>query len=127
MPTVSPGCVTDPVSSNDHLHSPHGDQRDRQRLCSSELGQFDDAWRYIGEAMTAVEKTKGGGRPRSIAQEGEITLPSPEPDAAKSDLNGRTAAVDFAKGSTTYCAGALPPMRTETSPVRWPKNASIGN
>ena len=26
--------------------------------CYAELGQFDDAWRCIGEAMTTVETTK---------------------------------------------------------------------
>ena len=34
----------------------------------AELGQFDDAWRCIDEAMTAMEKTKETWwRPKSIA------------------------------------------------------------
>ena len=38
----------------------------------AELGQFDDAWRCIGEAMTAMETTKeSGSRPRSIALPGK--------------------------------------------------------
>ena len=37
------------------------------RACG-ELGQFDEAWSYIGEAITAVETTKENGtRPRFIA------------------------------------------------------------
>jgi predicted ATPase len=52
----------------------------------ADLGQFDDAWRCIGEAMTAMEITKEtwfeseGNR---IA--GEIALLSPKPDAAKAE------------------------------------------
>ena len=52
----------------------------------TELGQFDDAWRCIGEAMTAVETTKERwceGEVNRIA--GEIALKSPEPDAAKAE------------------------------------------
>ena len=74
----------------------------------AELGEFDDVWRCIGEAMKAVEKTKERWWEAEVNRTaGEITLVSPEPDAAKADLNGRTAVVDFAKGSTTYCAGAF--------------------
>ena len=37
-------------------------------LAYAELGKLDDAWRCIGEAITAVETTKEGGtKPRSIA------------------------------------------------------------
>jgi predicted ATPase len=50
----------------------------------AELGQFDDAWRCVGEAITAVETTKErmweAGVHRTI---GEIALLLPEPDAAK--------------------------------------------
>ncbi len=52
----------------------------------ADLGQFDDAWRCIGEAMTAMEITKEtwfeseGNR---IA--GEIARLSPKPDAAKTE------------------------------------------
>ena len=50
----------------------------------AELGQFDDAWRCIGEAMTAMETTQERwweAEANRIA--GEIALMSPEPDAAK--------------------------------------------
>jgi predicted ATPase len=52
----------------------------------SELGKFDDAWRCIEEAMTAVEIPKDRlweGDVLRIA--GEIALKSPEPDAAKAE------------------------------------------
>jgi predicted ATPase len=49
-----------------------------------ELGQFDDAWRCIGEAITAVETTKEGIFQAEICRiAGEIALKSPEPDEAK--------------------------------------------
>ena len=50
----------------------------------SELGQFDDAWRCIGEAMTALETTKerwGEAEVNRIA--GELALLSPKRDFAK--------------------------------------------
>jgi predicted ATPase/class 3 adenylate cyclase len=50
----------------------------------AELGQFDDAWRYMGEAMTAIETTKESwfeAEANRIA--GQIALLSPEPNAAK--------------------------------------------
>jgi predicted ATPase len=50
----------------------------------AELGQFDEAWRCIGEAMTAVETTKERWCEAEINRiAGEIALKSPEPDAAK--------------------------------------------
>ena len=50
----------------------------------AELGQFDDAWRCIGEAMSAVETTKERWCEAEIHRmAGEIALKSPEPDAAK--------------------------------------------
>ena len=52
----------------------------------AELGQFDDAWRCVGEAMTAVETTKERlweAEVHLIA--GEIALKSPQPDAAKAE------------------------------------------
>jgi predicted ATPase len=52
----------------------------------TELVQFDDAWRCIGEAMTAVETTKEtwfGAETYRIA--GEIALLSPERDATKAE------------------------------------------
>jgi predicted ATPase len=55
------------------------------RACA-ELGQFDEAWSYIREAATIVEKTKermGEADVHRIA--GEIALMSLEPDAAKAE------------------------------------------
>ena len=52
----------------------------------AELGQFDDAWRCIGEAMTAVETTKEKWCEAEVNRiAGEIALKSPEPDAAKAE------------------------------------------
>jgi predicted ATPase len=53
-------------------------------IANAELARLDDAWRYIGEAMTAVEATKerwGEAEINRIA--GEIALKSPQPDTAK--------------------------------------------
>ena len=53
-------------------------------IAYAELGQFDDAWRCIGEAMTAIETTKERWYEAEINRiAGEIALKSPEPDAAK--------------------------------------------
>jgi predicted ATPase len=50
----------------------------------AELGQFDDAWRCIDEAMTAMEKTKEKWSEAEVHRTaGEIALKSPERDAAK--------------------------------------------
>jgi predicted ATPase len=52
----------------------------------AELGQFDDAWRCIGDAMTTVETTKEKwceGDIHRIA--GELALMSPVPDAANAE------------------------------------------
>jgi predicted ATPase len=52
----------------------------------AELGQFDDAWRCIGEAMTAVESTKEKWFEAEVHRmAGEIALMSPEPDAPKAE------------------------------------------
>ena len=52
----------------------------------AELGQFDDAWRCIGEAMTVVDTTKESWCEAEINRvAGEIALMSPEPDAAKAE------------------------------------------
>ena len=52
----------------------------------AELGQFDDAWRCIGEAMTAAETTKERCFEAEVHRiAGEIALMSPEPDAAKAE------------------------------------------
>jgi predicted ATPase len=60
------------------LHLPH------LARAHAELGQFDEAWRCIGEAMTAVETTKEKWCEAEIHRvAGEIALKSPEPDATK--------------------------------------------
>jgi predicted ATPase len=52
--------------------------------CHAELGQFEEAWRCIGEAMTAADTTKETWCEAEIHRTaGEITLISPAPDAAK--------------------------------------------
>jgi predicted ATPase len=52
----------------------------------AELGQFDDAWRCIGDAMTTVETTKEKWCEADIHRiAAEIALKSPEPDAAKAE------------------------------------------
>jgi predicted ATPase len=52
----------------------------------AELDQFDDAWRCLGEAMTVVETAKERWCEAEIHRvAGEITLMSPEPDAAKAE------------------------------------------
>jgi predicted ATPase len=53
-------------------------------MAYADLGQFEDAWRCIGEAMTAVEATKERWCEAEIYRiVGEIALLSPEQDAAK--------------------------------------------
>ena len=53
-------------------------------LAYAALGKRDDAWRCIGEAITAVETTKEQWYLAEINRvAGEIALKSPEPDAAK--------------------------------------------
>jgi predicted ATPase len=50
----------------------------------AELGQFEEAWRSIGEAVNLVETTKQTWCEAEIHRTtGEIALMSPEPDAAK--------------------------------------------
>jgi predicted ATPase len=50
----------------------------------AELGRFDDAWRSIGEAKTAVETNKERWCEAEVNRvAGEIALKSPEPDAGK--------------------------------------------
>jgi predicted ATPase len=52
----------------------------------AELGQFDDAWRCIREAMTAMERTKETWFEAEVNRvAGEIALKSPEPDAPKAE------------------------------------------
>jgi len=52
----------------------------------AEIGQFDDAWRCIGEAMTVIETSKETAFEADVHRTaGEIALLSPEPDAAKAE------------------------------------------
>jgi predicted ATPase len=52
----------------------------------AELDQFDDAWRCIGEAMTAMETTRETWCVADVNRlAGEIALMSPQPDAAKAE------------------------------------------
>ncbi len=51
-----------------------------------ELGQFDQAWSHIHEAITAVETTKETWYDAEVHRiAGEIALMSPEPEAAKAE------------------------------------------
>jgi len=55
-------------------------------MAHAELGQLDDAWRCIGEAMTAVEISKETFCEAEIHRRaGEIALKSSRPDAAKAE------------------------------------------
>jgi predicted ATPase len=52
----------------------------------AELGQLDDAWRCIGEAMNAFETTKERLWEAEVCRAaGEIALKSPEPDAPNAE------------------------------------------
>jgi predicted ATPase len=52
----------------------------------AELGQFDDAWRCMGEAMTAVDTTKERWCEAEVHRvAGEIALKSSEHDVAKAE------------------------------------------
>src|SRR6185437_12874222 len=53
-------------------------------LAYAELDEFDDAWRCIGEAATAIATTKEKWCEAEVHRiAGEIALKSPEADAAK--------------------------------------------
>ncbi len=53
----------------------------------AELDQFDDAWRWMGEAFRAVEINKERWWKAEVHRmAGEIALISPEPDAAKAEI-----------------------------------------
>jgi pentatricopeptide repeat protein len=52
----------------------------------AELGQFDDAWRCIDEAMTAIETTKERWWEAELNRmAGEILIRSPQPDTSKAE------------------------------------------
>ena len=54
----------------------------------SELGQFNEAWSYIGEAMRTVETTQERWCEAEVYRiAGEIALKSPEPDPAKAEAH----------------------------------------
>ena len=54
----------------------------------AELGQFDDAWRSIGDAITAVETSKQRWCEAEVHRvAGEIALMSRERDAAKAEAS----------------------------------------
>ena len=54
----------------------------------AELGQFDDAWRCIGEAMSTVATTKESWFEAEVNRiAGEIALLSPEPDVTKAEAS----------------------------------------
>jgi len=54
----------------------------------AELGQYDDAWRSIGEAITTMEETKELWCEAEVHRvAGEIALASPKPDAAKAQAS----------------------------------------
>ena len=54
----------------------------------AELGRFDDAWRCIGEAMTAVEATKERWWEADVHRTaGQIALMSPQRDAARAEAH----------------------------------------
>jgi predicted ATPase len=52
----------------------------------AELGQFDDAWRCVNEATTAIQTTKEAWYEAELNRiAGEISLKSPKPDATKAE------------------------------------------
>jgi len=57
-------------------------------MAYADLGQFDDAWRCVGEAMTAAEATKESWCEAEIHRiAGEIGLLSPEANTAKAQAH----------------------------------------
>jgi predicted ATPase len=56
------------------------------RACG-ELGEFDEAWSYIDEALTAIETTKERWYEADVHRiAGEIALMSPERDTARAEV-----------------------------------------
>ena len=54
----------------------------------AELGRFDEAWRHIAEALTAIEKTGETWCESDIHRiTGEIALLAPEPDINKAEMH----------------------------------------
>jgi predicted ATPase len=57
-------------------------------IAHTDLSQIDDAWRYIGEAMSATEATKERWSEAEVNRiAGEIALRSPEQDQEKAEAN----------------------------------------
>src|SRR6516165_2062475 len=55
-------------------------------FANGELGNVEEAWRCIDEAMTRIEKTKDNWFEAEVNRiAGEIALKSPESDAAKAE------------------------------------------
>ena len=53
----------------------------------AELGEFDEAWRHIAEALTAIEKTGETWCESDVRRiAGEIALLGPEPDLSKAEM-----------------------------------------
>jgi class 3 adenylate cyclase/tetratricopeptide (TPR) repeat protein len=56
-------------------------------IANAELGRFDDAWRYIGEATAAAETTREVWYEAEVHRTGgEIALMAPKSDAAKAEV-----------------------------------------
>jgi predicted ATPase len=70
----------------------------------AELGQFEEAWRRIGEAMAVLEATKESWNEADIHRTaGEIALMGPRADAAKAeDYFGRAIAVARAQQAKSW-------------------------
>jgi predicted ATPase len=55
-------------------------------MAYTQLNQFDEAWRVIGEAITAIEETGETWCEAEVDRvAGEITLKSPKPNSAKAE------------------------------------------
>ena len=56
-------------------------------IAHRDLNRFDEAWRYIGEAMTAIETTGERWYEAEVLRVGgEIAMTSPERDTAKAEM-----------------------------------------
>jgi predicted ATPase len=63
-------------------------------MAYAELSQFDDAWRCLNEAMTAIERTRETWFEADVYRiGGEVVLKSPQPDAANAQTYFERAAV----------------------------------
>ena len=52
----------------------------------AELGQFDDAWRCLGDAITGIETSKERWYEAEVNRiAGEVALRSPDPDATRAE------------------------------------------